>query len=96
MKHIPEELWDQLVTGILMNLVAQEERHVLRVAALAGRDLDDDETIDQIYRDVLTNVIKRFPGDLQPELRAMLAGDAMRETIAKDTARYKNAPWVRD
>ena len=95
MGRIPEELWDKLVAGILMNLVAQEERHLMREAALAGKALSDDATINEIYLTTVENVVKRFPNDLRPHLEPMLKQPSLRAAIAKDIERLKDEPWLR-
>ncbi len=87
---------DKLIAGIIMNLVAQEERHVARAAALAGRDLESDETVNFVYTQTVNNVIKRFPDELHPFLREMLtASDGLRDMVKTDLARHKQAVWLK-
>ncbi len=85
---------EKLVAGILMNLVALEERHVMRDAALQGKSFDDDDTVDFVYAHTVANVVKRFPDGVREHLKAMLTGEGMRDTIATDLARHKDAPWL--
>ena len=87
---------DKLISGIIMNIVAQEERHVARAAALAGRDLESEDTVDFVYRQTVNNVIKRFPDELHPILREMLAGsDGLRDMVKTDLNRHKDAVWLK-
>lgn len=87
-------LADELIAGIIMNIVAQEERHVARELALEGRDLAAPDAADEVYRRTVDNVIKRFPGKVGPHVRKMLANRGLRDAIAADLARIQGAPWL--
>jgi hypothetical protein len=87
---------DKLMAGIIMNIVAQEERHVVREAALSGRDLAADATLDWVYETTLDNVIKRFPQEVRALMRNMLTGgEGLRDAFKKDLERSAGAAWVK-
>ena len=85
---------DKLIAGIIMNIVAQEQRHVMRVAALDGMDLTSDEAADYVYANTVANVIKRFPDELQEAMKSMLAGDGLLNSVKTDLRRHAHAAWL--
>ncbi|RMH38706.1 MAG: hypothetical protein D6689_18895 [Deltaproteobacteria bacterium] len=87
--------FEKMVAGLLMNAVAQEQRHVMRCAARRGMALDAEATVDYVYSETLANVIKRFPAELAGPLRAMLDGDALRSAMRADLRRHADADWLR-
>ncbi len=86
---------DKLIAGLIMNIVAQEERHLMRDAALRGMDLSHEDTVDHVYANTVANVVKRFPNDIQDHIKAMLAGEGLRESVKTDLQRHADAAWMK-
>lgn len=86
---------DKLIAGLIMNIVAQEERHLMRDAALRGMDLNHEDTVDHVYANTVANVVKRFPDEIQEHIKSMLAGDGLRASVKTDLQRHADAAWMK-